>query len=334
MNKFATVIMAAAAATLLVTGCSKSDSSKIKVGFSQVGAESDWRKASTESIKGEANKRENIELTFSDAQQKQENQIKAIRNFISKGVDVISFSPVVATGFEDVLKEAKEAEIPVVLFDRAVDVSEEGLYVSFIGSDFVEEGRRAGRWVAANMNGKANVAELVGTVGSAPAIDRKKGFEEIIKDHPGIKIIKSQSGDFTRAKGKEVMESFLKSPEADQIQVLFAHNDDMALGAIQAIEEAGKKPGKDIIIISIDGVKTMFEQILAGKANCTVECNPLIGAQLFDVVEQIHDGKSVPSRIPSVEGVYDNVGGVNVGTDREPVVTKKITQEIVDSRKY
>lgn len=333
MNKFATVIMAAAAATLLVTACSKSDSSKIQVGFSQVGAESDWRKASTESIK-EAAKLKNINLTFSDAQQKQENQIKAIRNFITKGVDVISFSPVVATGFEDVLKEAKEAEIPVVLFDRAVEVSEPGLYVSFIGSDFVEEGRRAGRWVLENVGENANVAELVGTVGSAPAIDRKKGFEEIIKDHPGIKIIKSQSGDFTRAKGKEVMESFLKSPEADQINVLFAHNDDMALGAIQAIEEAGKKPGKDIIIISIDGVKTMFEQILAGKANCTVECNPLIGAQLFDVIEQIHDGKSVPSRIPSVEGVYDADGNVNVGTDREPVVTKKITQEIVDGRKY
>ena len=334
MNKFATVIMAAAAATLLVTGCSKSDSSKIKVGFSQVGAESDWRKASTDSIKGEAAKRANIELTFSDAQQKQENQIKAIRNFISKGVDVISFSPVVATGFEDVLKEAKEAEIPVVLFDRAVDVAGPGLYVSLIGSDFVEEGRRAGRWVVENVGENANVAELVGTPGSAPAIDRKKGFEEIIKDHPGIKIIKSQSGDFTRAKGKEVMESFLKSPEADQINVLFAHIDDMALGAIQAIEEAGKKPGKDIIIISIDGVKTMFEEILAGRANCTVECNPLIGAQLFDVVEQIHAGKSVPSRIPSVEGVYDADGNVNVGTDREPVVTKKITQEIVDSRKY
>ena len=319
MNKFATVIMAAAAATLLVTGCSKSDSSKIKVGFSQVGAESDWRKASTESIKGEAEKRASIELTFSDAQQKQENQIKAIRNFISKGVDVISFSPVVATGFEDVLKEAKEAEIPGVLFDRAVDVSEDGLYVSFIGSDFVEEGRRAGRWVLKNVGETANVAELVGTVGSAPAIDRKKGFEEIIANYPGIKIIKSQSGDFTRAKGKEVMESFLKSPEADQIQVLFAHNDDMALGAIQAIEEAGKKPGQDIKIVSIDGVKTMFEAILAGKANCTVECNPLIGAQLFDVIEKIHAGESVPAYIPSQEGVYDS---------------KSITAEVVAGRKY
>ncbi len=319
MNKFASVIMAAAAATLLVTACSKSDSSKIKVGFSQVGAESDWRKASTESIKGEAAKRPNIDLTFSDAQQKQENQIKAIRNFITKGVDVISFSPVVATGFEDVLKEAKEAGIPVVLFDRAVDVSEPDLYKSLIGSDFVEEGRRAGRWVLENVGENANVAELVGTVGSAPAIDRKKGFEEIIKDHPGIKIIKSQSGDFTRAKGKEVMESFLKSPEADQINVLFAHNDDMALGAIQAIEEAGKKPGKDIIIISIDGVKSMFEAILAGKANCTVECNPLIGAQLFDVIEKIHAGETVPSYIPSQEGVYD---------------TKNITKEVVDGRMY
>ena len=341
MNKFASVIMAAAAAALLVTACSKSDDNAeeqstgtgIKVGFSQVGAESDWRKASTESIK-EAAKLKNINLTFSDAQQKQENQIKAIRNFITKGVDVISFSPVVATGFEDVLKEAKEAEIPVVLFDRAVEVSEPGLYVSFIGSDFVEEGRRAGRWVAANLNGKANVAELVGTVGSAPAIDRKKGFEEIIKDYPDIKIIKSQSGDFTRAKGKEVMESFLKSPEADQIQVLFAHNDDMALGAIQAIEEAGKKPGKDIVIISIDGVKTMFEAINEGKANCTVECNPLIGPQLFEVVEKIHAGEKVPARIPSQEGVYDNVGGINVGTEAEPVTTKKITKEIVDGRKY
>ncbi|MBR6240467.1 MAG: substrate-binding domain-containing protein, partial [Lentisphaeria bacterium] len=176
-----------------------------------------------------------------------------------------------------------------------------------------------GRWVAANLNGKANVAELVGTVGSAPAIDRKKGFEEIIKDHPGIKIIKSQTGDFTRAKGKEVMESFLKSPEADQINVLFAHNDDMALGAIQAIEEAGKKPGKDIIIISIDGVKTMFEEILAGRANCTVECNPLIGAQLFDVIEKIHAGESVPAYIPSQEGVYDS---------------KSITAEVVAGRKY
>ena len=319
MNKFATVIMAAAAATLLVTACSKGDSSQIKVGFAQVGAESDWRKANTESIKGEADKRSNIDLTFSDAQQKQENQISAIRTFITKGVDVISFSPVVATGFEDVLKEAKDADIPVVLFDRAVDVSEPGLYKSFIGSDFVEEGRRAGRWVVAAVNGNANVAELVGTVGSAPAIDRKKGFEEIIKDHPGIKIIKSQSGDFTRAKGKEVMESFLKSPEADQIQVLFAHNDDMALGAIQAIEEAGKKPGKDIIIISIDGVKTMFEEILAGRANCTVECNPLIGAQLFDVIEKIHAGESVPAYIPSQEGVYDS---------------KSITAEVVAGRKY
>ena len=316
----------------------KESSKNLSVGFSQVGAESDWRKASTESIK-EAAKLKNINLTFSDAMQKQENQIKAIRTFIKKEVDVIAFSPVWPDGFEPVLKEARKAGIPVVLFDRTasprgVDVSDPSLYVSLVGSDFVEEGRRAARWLLAYCGENANVVELRGTVGSAPAIERNKGFMEVIKDHPGIKIIYSQSGDFTRAKGKEVMESFLKSPEADQIQVLFAHNDDMALGAIQAIEEAGKKPGKDIIIISVDGVKTMFQAILDGKANCTVECNPLIGPQLFDVIEKVAKGETVPAFVPSVEGVYDSIGYVNVGTEREPVITTRITEKIVDGRKY
>ncbi len=211
---------------------------KLVVGFSQVGAESGWRTANTESIKSEAQKR-GIDLRFSDAQQKEENQIKAIRSFIAEGVDVIAFSPVVETGFEPVLQEAKKAGIPVVLSDRAVKVSDPSLYVTFLGSDFVEEGRRAAEAVAKLTGGKANIAELVGTVGSAPAIDRKKGFEEVLTKYPDMKIIMSQSGDFTRAKGKEVMEAFLKSPNAKEINVLFAHNDDMALGAIQAMEEAG-----------------------------------------------------------------------------------------------
>ncbi|MEA3205172.1 MAG: galactofuranose transport system substrate-binding protein, partial [Verrucomicrobiota bacterium] len=209
---------------------------KLVVGFSQVGAESGWRTANTDSIKSEAQKR-GIDLRFSDAQQKEENQIKAIRSFIAEGVDVIAFSPVVETGFEPVLQEAKKAGIPVVLSDRAVKVSDPSLYVTFLGSDFVEEGRRAGDAVAKLTGGKANIAELVGTVGSAPAIDRKKGFEEVLAKNPGMKIIMSQSGDFTRAKGKEVMEAFLKAPNAKEINVLFAHNDDMALGAIQAMEE-------------------------------------------------------------------------------------------------
>ena len=230
---------------------------KLVVGFSQVGAESGWRTANTDSIKAEAAKR-GIDLRFSDAQQKEENQIKAIRSFIAEGVDVIAFSPVVETGFEPVLQEAKKAGIPVVLSDRAVKVSDPSLYVSFLGSDFIEEGRRAGNAAVKLTDGKANIAELVGTVGSAPAIDRKKGFEEVLATHPDMKIIMSQSGDFTRAKGKEVMEAFLKAPNAKDINLLFAHNDDMALGAIQAMEEAGIKPGVDIKIVSIDGVRGAF----------------------------------------------------------------------------
>ena len=276
----------------------------LTVGFSQIGAESGWRTANTDSVKAEAAKR-GIKLVFSDAQQKQENQIKALRSFVAQGVDVIAFSPVVETGWEPVLREIKQAGIPVVLTDRAVAVSDPSLYVTFIGADFVEEGRRAGRWLADKTGGQAVIAELVGTPGSAPAIDRKKGFEEILAAHPGMKIVLSQSGDFTRAGGKEVMEAFLKSPQGRQITALFAHNDDMALGAIQAIEEAGLKPGKDITIISIDGVRGAFEAMVAGKLNCTVECNPLVGPQMFDLIEAVAAGKKVPPVVRVKENVFD-----------------------------
>jgi ABC-type sugar transport system substrate-binding protein len=277
---------------------------KLVVGFSQVGAESGWRTANTDSIKSEAAKR-GIDLHFSDAQQKEENQIKAIRSFIAQGVDVIAFSPVVETGFEPVLQEAKKAGIPVVLSDRAVKVSDPTLYKCFLGSDFIEEGKRAGNEAIKLTDGKAGIAELVGTVGAAPAIDRAKGFREAIASHPDMKIILSQSGDFTRAKGKEVMEAFLKSPQAKEITLLFAHNDDMALGAIQAMEEAGIKPGQDIKIVSIDGVKGAFEAMKDGKLNVTVECNPLLGPQLFDIIEKVAKGESVPARVVSQEGVYE-----------------------------
>jgi ABC-type sugar transport system substrate-binding protein len=276
----------------------------LTVGFSQIGAESGWRTANTDSIKAEAAKR-GINLRFSDAQQKQENQIKALRSFVAQGVDVIAFSPVVETGWEPVLREIKQAGIPVILTDRAVAVSDPSLYATFIGSDFIEEGRRAGRWLAQKTGGHAVIAELVGTPGSAPAIDRKKGFEEILAANPGMTIVLSQSGDFTRAKGKEVMEAFLKSPAGRNITALFAHNDDMALGAIQAIEEAGLRPGRDILIVSIDGVRDAFAAMAAGKLNCTVECNPLIGPQLFDLAADVAAGHPVPHRIPVDEGVYD-----------------------------
>jgi len=278
---------------------------KIVLGFAQVGAESEWRTANTESIKSSA-KDAGIDLKFSDAQQKQENQIKAIRAYIAQKVDVIAFSPVVASGWGTVLREAKAANIPVILSDRAVDEKDDSLWVSFMGSDFVEEGRRAGKWLVENKKGSndpVNIVELQGTVGSAPAIDRKKGFEEIIKADPKFKIIRSQTGDFTRAKGKEVMEAFLKA-EGKKINVLYAHNDDMAIGAIQAIEEAGMKPAKDITIISIDAVKGAFEAMIAGKLNVSVECSPLLGPQLMQAVKDLKAGKTLPKRIVTQEGVF------------------------------
>jgi ABC-type sugar transport system substrate-binding protein len=277
---------------------------KIVLGFAQVGAESEWRTANTESIKSAA-KEAGIDLKFSDGQQKQENQIKAIRAFIAQKVDVIAFSPVVASGWGTVLREAKAAGIPVILSDRAVDEKDSSLWVSFMGSDFVEEGRKAGRWLLENYKapGEVNIVELQGTVGSAPAIDRKKGFEEIIQKDPRFKIIRSQTGDFTRAKGKEVMEAFLKA-EGKKINVLYAHNDDMAIGAIQAIEEAGLKPAKDITIISIDGVKGAFQAMMAGKLNVSVECSPLLGPQLMQAVKDLKAGKTLPKRIVTEEGIF------------------------------
>jgi len=275
---------------------------KIVLGFSQIGAESEWRTANTESIKSAA-KDAGIDLKFSDAQQKQENQIKAIRSFIAQKVDVIGFSPVVETGWEPVLREAKAAKIPVILTDRTVDVKDDSLWVTFMGSDFLEEGRKAGRWLVDNVKGNdVKIVELQGTVGSGPAIDRKKGFEEIIKGKPQFKIVRSQTGDFTRAKGKEVMQAFLKADP--KIDVLYAHNDDMAIGAIQAIEEAGLKPGKDITIISVDGVKGAFEAMMAGKLNVTVECSPLLGPQLMATVKDVVAGKPVPKRIVTKEGIF------------------------------
>jgi ABC-type sugar transport system substrate-binding protein len=282
----------------------------IVLGFSQIGAESEWRTANTKSVQ-DAAAETGIQLKFSDAQQKQENQIKALRSFIAQRVDVIAFSPVVETGWETVLREAKAANIPVILTDRAVEVSDDALFLSLIGSDFVEEGRKAGRWLleyytageGKAAQGDINIVELQGTVGSAPANDRKKGFAEIIAAEPRFKVIRSQTGDFTRAKGKEVMEAFLKA-EGKKINVLFAHNDDMAIGAIQAIEEAGFKPGVDIIIISIDGVKGAFEAMMAGKLNVTVECSPLLGPQLMAAVKDVVAGKPIPKRIVTEESVF------------------------------
>ena len=271
------------------------------VGYSQIGAESEWRTGNTASIKKAAESL-GVELIFSDAQQKQENQIKAIRTFIAQQVDVIGVSPIVETGWESVFQEAKDAGIPIILVDRRADVPE-NLYATYIGSDFVEEGRKAARVMADLLDGKGNIVELVGTIDSAPANDRYTGFREILQDYPEMKIIASESADFTRAKGEEVMREFLKQ-YGDQIDALYAHNDDSAIGAIRAIEEYGLRPGQDIIIVSIDAIRDAFQAMIDGKLNATIECNPLLGPTFFDVAYKVVNDEYVPKWIPSQESIY------------------------------
>lgn len=270
----------------------------LTVGFSQVGSESGWRAAETSVAKSEAEKR-GITLKIADGQQKQENQIKAVRSFIAQGVDAIFIAPVVQTGWEPVLEEAKDAEIPVFLLDRAIVVKDKSLYMSVITADNVLEGRLIGDWLVKEMNGKpCNVVELQGTVGASVAIDRKKGFAEAIANTPGIKIIRSQSGDFTRSKGKEVMESFIKAENnGKNICMVYAHNDDMAIGAIQAIKEAGLKPGKDILTGSIDGVPDIYKAMLAGEANANVELTPNMAGPAFDALEKFKQDGTVPPKV-------------------------------------
>ncbi|WP_371614129.1 ABC transporter substrate-binding protein [Streptomyces sp. NBC_00454] len=317
MARRAVLVLTAALLSSSLTACSTSSPASsspseakagagktITLGFAQVGAESGWRTANTKSVQ-EAAKKAGITLKFSDAQQKQENQIKAIRNFIQQKVDVIAFSPVVESGWDTVLKEAKDAGIPVILTDRAVDTKDTSLYKTFLGSDFVKEGKSAGEWLTAayaNEQGPVNIVELQGTTGSAPANDRKAGFADAIHADGKFKIVASQTGDFTRAKGKEVMQAFLKSQK--DIDVLYAHNDDMALGAIQAIEESGKKPGTDIKVISVDGIKDAFVAMTEGKINVVVECNPMLGDQLMELTKKVAAGESVPPRIETQEGVF------------------------------
>ncbi len=288
---------------------------KIVVGFSQIGAESEWRTANTNDVMAAA-ERAGVELKFSDAQQKQENQIKAIRSFISQKVDIIGFVPIVETGWDNVLREAKRAKIPVVIMDRDLK-TDPSLYTAKIGTDSVEEGRKAFRWIdeyvtktnrtPRNGGDTLNIVILEGTVGASAAVGRTKGFNEAFDASPNkgkYKILASQTGDFTRQKGQEVMESFLKSYR-DDIDILFAQNDDMALGAIQAIEAAGLKPAQDIIIVGADAVKGMFQAMIDGKANATIECNPLQGDLFFETCKKILAGEEVPKSVYVEEGVFD-----------------------------
>jgi ABC-type sugar transport system substrate-binding protein len=271
------------------------------VGYVQLGDESEWRSANTASVR-EAAQKLGVELRFSNAQQKQENQIQAIRSLIAQKVDVIGVAPIVETGWTAVFQEAKDAGIPIILVDRRAAVPPD-LYVTLMGSDFLEEGHKAGRIMVELTNGHANIVELQGTNGSAPANDRYVGFRDILKDYPEMKILDSQDGDFTVAKGKEVMEQFLEKYGKD-ITALYAHNDDMALGAIKAIEEYGLKPSTDIKIVSVDATRGAFEAMIAGKLNATVECNPLLGPQFLELALKVVNGETIPKWIPSQESVF------------------------------
>ncbi|TKR24233.1 ABC transporter substrate-binding protein [Cellulomonas hominis] len=283
----------------------------IRVGFSQLGAESGWRTANTESVKESLTEENGFDLTFVDAQQKQENQIKALRDFVAQDVDVIAFSPVIETGWDEVLQEIKDAGIPVVLVDRTVDTTVEDPYVTWIGADFEQEGTTAGEWVAANAP-DAKVFELQGTLGSGAQVDREEGFNAVVGDQ----VIGKASGNFTRAEGKTAVEAALQAyPETT---LIFSHNDDMGLGAIEAIEAAGKVPGKDIQLVTVDGVRDGLQALVDKKFNYVVECNPVFGDQLAELITAVANGEDVPETTIVVDEAFDQT----------------ITQDEVDARAY
>jgi galactofuranose transport system substrate-binding protein len=305
------VLVVLVALMVIVSASAFAAPKKWVVGFSQIGSESEWRTADTISVQNAFLEDPSFDLIYSDAQQKQENQIKALRSFIARKVNCIVFTALVETGYGPVLQEAKNAKIPVIMIDRDVQESDRGLRLTIMGSDFIKEGEKAGDWLAKYLKDKGiddgkktiNIVELQGTTGSAPAIERKTGFANVMKNHANWQITRSQTGNFTSSEGKAVMEAFLKADK--NIQVLYAHNDQMALGAIQAIKEAGLKPGKDIIIVGVDGVKGAFEAMVAGEMNCSVECSPLLGPQAVQAVSDLRAGKKLPAKILTIEGVFD-----------------------------
>lgn len=282
----------------------------IVVGYAQVGAESDWRTANTESFKSTFTEENGYKLIFDDAQQKQENQIKAIRSFIQQDVDYIVVAPIVETGWETVLKEAEEAGIPVILSDRLMDVSDESLYICWVGGNFVKEGEDAGKWLAEYLEqqGRAdeeiNIVTLQGTIGASAQVGRTEGVGNVVALHDNWNMLAMQTGEFTQAKGQEVMESFLKS--YDDIDVVIAENDNMAFGAIDAIKAAGKTcgPDGDIIVISFDAVKAAFDAMIAGDLNCTVECNPLHGPRVAEIIQKLEKDEAVEKIQYVDEGVF------------------------------
>ncbi len=323
-RKLVSGVLLAGAMALSLTACSSADETTattaagdglITVGFAQTGSESGWRAANTESMKTAFSEANGFKLVFNAADNKPENQIAAVHSFINQGVDAIVIAAVVTTGWDDVLQEAQDAGIPVILEDRTID-ADPSLYAAWFGDDFLQEGVMAGEWAAKTFGDTpTNMVVLEGTTGSGPAIDRATGFDSAIEG-TGIVKIDSQTGNFTRADGKTVMEGFLQK-YGDTIDLLFAQNDDMALGAIDAIEAAGLVPGVDIQIVSIDAVKDGMQALADGKINYIVECQPLLGDQVAATVKDVLAGKTVEKLQYGVDGEFDQAAAIAALPDRK-----------------
>lgn len=286
--------------TIILVGCThqpeKADAPKLLLGFSQLGSESSWRLGNTRSIQ-EAAERAGVSLMMEDAKQKQENQIDALRSFIAYRVDVIAFSPIVESGWDNVLKEARDAGIPVILVDRMIETEEDGLFAAYVGADFAREGVMAGEYLLRKADelgvDKLNIVEIAGTLNSTPMRQRQKGFLATLGDDERFAVLETVDGDFLRSKGTECMQ-YLLEKYGSEIDVLYSHNDGMTLGAIDAIEEAGLEPGRDIIIITVDGEQAAIDELKAGRINCVVECTPYLGDILMDLSKSLQAGEDVP----------------------------------------
>ena len=318
------------------------DGDLITVGYAQVGAESDWRTANTESFKSTFTEENGYKLIFDDAQQKQENQIKAIRSFIQQGVDYIVVAPVVETGWETVLEEAKEAGIPVILSDRQMQLSDDSLYEAWVGGNFVKEGETCGEWLADYLDKQGrgdeeiNLVTIQGTIGASAQVGRTEGMDNKLKEHSNWKMLDRQSGEFTQAKGQEVMESFLKS--YDDIDVVICENDNEAFGAIDAIEAAGYEVGGEegqILVMSFDTTNAGLTDTLSGKITLDTECNPLHGPRVQEIIEKLEAGEEVDKQAYVDEEMFaadDTVTSIKVDDADYEVTT--ITQDIIDGRAY
>ena len=304
---------------LALAGCAgkqetAGDNASIVVGFSQLGAESSWRIANTVSME-QAAKEAGIGLMMENANQKQEKQIDAIRSFIAYRVDVIVFSPIVETGWDNVLTEAKQAGIPVILMDRMIETQDDSLYTAYIGADFYAEGRRAGEYLVRKADALGaehlNIAEIHGTTDSTPMRDRQRGFMDVIRKDDRFTVIDSVDGDFLRSKGEECMRELLAKYGADGIDVVFAHNDAIMLGALDVLESANDLSVKDMILITVDGEKDAVDALKAGRINCVVQCTPDLGPAVMELVKDLKAGKELPKVVHPNEGAFSDFDNLN-----------------------